>query len=53
MTIPACPRRTCPECGEFLPHYCAATVTVARQKFTGKRQVVITDREPAAKDAAA
>lgn len=53
MTQPACPKRTCPNCGEFLPHYCAATVTVTRQKFTGKRQVVITDRAPAAEDDAA
>lgn len=45
---PLCfPRRQCATCGEWLPHYCAALVTFARERFTGRRVITITDRRPA------
>jgi hypothetical protein len=34
------------KCGEWLPHSCAAKVTVARERWTGRRIVTITDRQP-------
>lgn len=48
-----CPQHTCPVCGEFLPHYCAPAVTITRQRYTGKRLVVITDRMPTSQEGAA
>ena len=47
------PRRICSVCGEFLPHYCAPVVTITRQKFTGRRVVIIIDRESAVRSGAA
>lgn len=38
------PKRVCPVCGEFLPHACAALVTITRRPFTGRKVVAITDR---------
>jgi len=49
---PACPgrpSRTYEQWSEFLPHYCAAQITISRQKWTGRRIVTITDRPAAAK----
>jgi hypothetical protein len=40
----AIPARTCPECGEFLPHACAPVIIIQRQRFTGRRVITITDR---------
>jgi hypothetical protein len=42
----AVPRKTCPrpDCGEFMPHYCAEVVTVSRQRWTGKRVITISAR---------
>lgn len=45
-SVPGMPRNWCERCGEVLPHYCAAAVTIGRARFTGKRVVVITDRMP-------
>jgi len=46
--------RICPMCGEFLPHYCAATVrmTVTRlpsrqgQRTRWRKTIIIQDRMP-------
>lgn len=46
MTGVPVPRSTCGECGEFLPHACAPVVLITRQRWTGRRVVVIRDREP-------
>jgi hypothetical protein len=39
----AVPSRSCEECGEFLPHACAALVEIKQLPF-GRRSIVITDR---------
>lgn len=43
MTAPR-PARICPGCGEWLPHACAAVVTISRERYTGRRAVRIIDR---------
>ena len=45
---PRVPARTCPWCGEFLPHSCAPKVTITRQRWTGRRIVTLTDPPAAA-----
>jgi hypothetical protein len=39
------PARICAVCGEFLPHACAPVITRKRQRFTGRRILLIRDRE--------
>jgi methyl coenzyme M reductase subunit C-like uncharacterized protein (methanogenesis marker protein 7) len=41
---PAVPRQTCPDCQEYLPHYCAEVVAITRDRGTGKRVITITAR---------
>jgi hypothetical protein len=41
------PARTCGSCGEWLPHACAAEITITREKWTGRRVVTVRDRQPA------
>jgi hypothetical protein len=40
------PSGWCTACGQFLPHWCAATVTITQPK-AGPRIVTITDRTAA------
>jgi len=40
------PTKSCTECGEFLPHWCAPEITVTRDPRTGHRIVQILDRQP-------
>lgn len=42
---PRVPRAVCERCSEYLPHYCAAVVTVRRGRF-GRKTVTIADRQP-------
>jgi hypothetical protein len=39
------PRTRC-ACGEYLPHYCAAAITITRPDGAGRPCVVIIDRAP-------
>ena len=46
------PRAICGICAEFLPHYCAAQVTIRRLGF-GRRTITIIDRQPAGQNTGA
>jgi hypothetical protein len=39
------PARACERCDEWLPHFCAAEITITREKWTGRRVVTIRDRQ--------
>lgn len=52
ITGPPVPRRICPICQEFAPHYCAALLVVRRGPG-GRRTITITDRQPAGQVGAA
>lgn len=41
------PGRACERCDEWLPHFCAAEITITRERWTGRRVVTIRDRQPA------
>jgi hypothetical protein len=53
LSTPGRPARTCQQCGEFLPHFCAPEITIIRQKWTGRRIVTINDRHTTAEGGAA
>jgi hypothetical protein len=40
------PRTTCGTCTEYLPHYCAAAITITWPQGAGRPRVIIVDRAP-------
>jgi hypothetical protein len=40
------PRTRCEACSEYLPHYCAAAITITQPDDLGRPRVVIVDRAP-------
>lgn len=44
MSAAAVPAQVCGRCGEYAPHACAPAIVRTRERFTGARGIVITDR---------